>query len=303
MVRAVTAARCVTLSAVATFAALFAGVVAAPPVAAATPPPIYLVLGASASVGVQPTAARPHGQPTDAGYGDDLVAFEHSRWPGLAVVHLGCPGATTGTMLDGGWRCAYPQGSQLGAAVAFLRAHPSTVLVTVDLGFNDLLRCMRHEVVDAACTDHALATVHDRMLQILSALRAAAPPGADIVGMDHYDPYLGDYVMGPAGQAFANASLSVMQRLDDVLRSTFRSAGAPMAGVASAFALSDRQPVTLPGLGTVPSDVGRTCALTWMCASAPLGHNIHPNDEGYRKIAAAIAEAVAGSVGEAAATS
>jgi len=45
----------------------------------------------------------------------------------------------------------------------------------------------------------------------------------------------------------------------------------------------------------VPRDVARTCELTFMCNGPPLGHNLHPDDAGYRAIASAIAEAVAGS--------
>ena len=66
-----------------------------------------------------------------------------------------------------------------------------------------------------------------------------------------------------------------------------------MAEVASAFDLTDRDQTSWSGLGTVPADVARTCALTWMCDPPPLGHNPHPDDAGYRTIAAAIAEAVA----------
>jgi lysophospholipase L1-like esterase len=272
-------------------AGVLVGLWSGPPAGATAAPPYLLALGGSASVGVQPTAAHPRGQPTTSGYAEDLVPLERQRWPGLTVVHLGCPGATTVTMLDGGGHCAYADGSQLSAAEAFLRVHPSTVLVTVDLGFNDLLVCMRHEVVDATCVDGALTTVRDQLGPILSALRGAGPD-ATIVGVGHYDPYLGDDVRGPAGQAFAAASLGVMERLDDTLRAVYRAAGVPMADVAAAFAMRDRQPVTRAGLGTVPADVAETCALTWMCDPPPLGHNPHPDDAGYRIIAAAIAGAV-----------
>lgn len=264
-----------------------------------TAPPYVLALGGSASVGFQPTAAHPRGQRTDDGYAEDLVPLERHRWPGLAVVHLGCPGATTATMLLGGGHCRYAQGDQLRAAQAFLRSHPSTVLVTVDLGFNDLLRCLHHEVVHPTCVDMKLALVHDQLARILEGIKAATPAGARIVGVGHYDPYLGDYFRGSGGQAFAIASLNVMERLDATLRSDYAAAREPIADVAAAFELSDRQHVRWSGLPTVPTDVARTCALTWMCDRPPLGHNLHPDDAGYRAIASAIAAAVSGSSGRA----
>jgi lysophospholipase L1-like esterase len=253
-----------------------------------------LALGGSASVGFQPTLAHPHGQATSFGYADDLVPLEQQRWPGLTVVHLGCPGATTATTLEGGGKCPYTEGSQLQAAEAFLQAHPTTVLVTIDLGFNDLLSCLRHEVVNAPCVDESLSAVHDQLAQILTGIKAAAPSGADLVGVGHYDPYLGDYLRGPGGQAFAVASLNVMDRLDATLRSDYTAAGVPIANVASAFDLGDHHDMRWSGLPTVPTDVARTCALTWMCNPPPLGRNLHPDNAGYRAIASAIAAAVAG---------
>ena len=133
-------------------------------------------------------------------------------------MHLGCPGATTVTMLDGGGHCRYLEGTQLGAAEAFLRTHPTTVLVTVDLGFNDLLPCMRHEFVDAACVDGALATVHDQLGQILArdqGRRHRRVPWSS--GSATTTPISGITSRVPGGQAFSAASLGVMERLDETL--------------------------------------------------------------------------------------
>ncbi len=232
-------------------AAVLIGICSGPSAGAAAAPPYLLALGGSASVGFQPTAAHPRGQPTSSGYAEDLVPLEQRRWPGLTVVHLGCPGATTVTVLNGGGHCRYAEGTQLSAAEAFLRDHPSTALVTVDLGFNDLLPCLRHEVIDATCVDGALTTVHDQLGQILTRIEAAAPPGTVVVGVGHYDPYLGDYLEGAAGQAFSARSFDVMERLDDTLRSVYRSARVPMADVASAFEVTEPRPrdTSRPGHG------------------------------------------------------
>ncbi len=76
-----------------------------------------------------------------------------------------------------------------------------------------------------------------------------------MIGVGHYDPYLGDAVHGPAGQAFAQASLGVIVRLNDVLRAAYTQAGMPMANVGAAFELRDRARSTCRDWGQ--------CPLTW----------------------------------------
>jgi hypothetical protein len=251
-------------------------------------PNFYVALGGSGSVGVQPTAALPGGRPTDDGYANDLFEMERSNWADLRLVKLGCPGETTMTMLEGGSHCHYRTGSQLSEALSFLHFHPSTVLMTVDLGFNDLIPCLVRQQVDEACVTREIVIVHEQLAQILKSLQAANVPGLRIIGVGHYDPYLADYLDGPAGRAFAMDSLGAISRLNDVLRSTYADAGIPMADVASVFDISDTAVTTQVGTQTVPEDVARTCTLTWMCTPAPLGPNPHPDDEGYRAISQAI---------------
>ncbi len=261
--------------------------------AATAAPPFDLAVGGSGSVGFQPTLTHPHGEATDSGYTDDLAAREAARWPGLTLVRIGCPGITTLTMINGGGNCSYHDGTQLQTALDFLHAHPSTALVTVDLGFNDVVRCLHDMNLNSECVASGLAAVQDQLPHILAALRQAAPANAQIVGVGHYDPYLGDAVRGAAGQLFAQASLVVIDRLNDIMRAAYTKAGLPMADVGAAFDLGDTTPVVAPGLGTVPTDVARVCAMTWMCAAPPMGPNQHPNDTGYRAMAAALAAALA----------
>jgi lysophospholipase L1-like esterase len=288
--------RMVATGAVAAASVLGAGVASAVRAGAAAPapdPPYLVAIGGSGSVGFQPTPAHPEGEATDGGYANDLLEAERAtRWSDLALVHFGCPGETTATMLDGGDKCHAVSGSLLSDVVSFLHAHPTTVLLTIDLGFNDIRPCLRHDAIDAACVTGALATVQAQLSTIVATVRAAAPPGMRIVGVGHYDPYLADSLRGPAGQQFAGRSLDVITRLNDVMADAYAAAGVPMANVASAFDMTSTQATAHPGLGTVPHNVAQTCTLTWMCAAAPLGPNTHPNVDGYHAIAAAIEAAL-----------
>jgi hypothetical protein len=263
---------------------------AAGPVAG--PVEYYLDLGGSASVGFQPTAARPDGQPTDTGYANDLLTIERARWHALQLVQLGCPGETTGTFLNGGDPCRPVGETQLSQAVTFLHTHPDTVLVTVDLGFNDLDRCLASHLVNEACLTQRLDLIDQQLPPILAALRAAAGPTVRIVGVGHYDPYLGTYLHGGSDIAFSEDSVAAIERLDGTLHAVYAAAGVPMADVGRAFEITHNEPVDLAGVGDVPRNVAQTCALTWMCTSASRRAKQHPDDAGYQVIAQAIADVI-----------
>ncbi|HEX3565984.1 MAG TPA: SGNH/GDSL hydrolase family protein [Acidimicrobiales bacterium] len=262
--------------------------------AAPAAPAFYLDVGGSASVGFQPTVASPRGQSTDSGYANDLVNQERANWPTLQLQEVGCPGATTDTVLEGGGHCAYPDGTQLATAVDFLRDHPTTVLVTVDLGFNNMRSCIEGGQIDQPCVDQSISLVDQQLPVILSALREAGSPGLRIVGIGHYDPYLGSYLRGPTGRVLAPESLDAVTRLDQALRSIYAADGIPMADVAGSFNSASTDPTMLAGVGMVPRDVARICSLTWMCSAKPFGPNQHPNADGYRVITQAIMAALAG---------
>jgi lysophospholipase L1-like esterase len=268
------------------------GALSATPAAAAAPAEYYLDLGGSASVGFQPTAARPDGQPTDSGYANDLLPIERARWRDLQLVQFGCPGETTASFLYGGDRCRPAGQTQMGEALDFLHLHPGTVLVTLDLGFNDIHGCFSFHVVDPDCLAQRLALVRQQLPQIVSALRAAGGPDLEMVGLGHFDPYLGDWVHGGANQTFAEASVAAVDRLDTTLRTIYAASDVPMAEVGRAFQIDQTNPTPLNGDGDVPQNVARTCTLTWACTSAPRTAKQHPNNLGYQVIAQAIAAVV-----------
>ncbi len=259
------------------------------PAGAATATPFYLALGGSASVGFQPTLDNPKGAPTTQGYANDVVSFEASRGVAVQLTQLGCPGETTTSMLYGGDRCYASGDTQLAEAIAFLQAHRDDQgLVTVDLGFNNVRRCLEGQVVHEACVDSAIDAVRSDLPMILTYLKNAAGPGVSFVGVGHFDPFLADALSGPAGQALALASVGVIDRLNGALKSVYGAAGIPMAEVAGVFEDGGVVHQRSDGSHDVATDVTYTCELTWMCQAAPYGPNMHPNAAGYATIATAI---------------
>lgn len=273
-----------------------AGIAAAPSAGAATTdltPAFYLALGASVSVGVQPTIEVPHGEPTDRGYANDLVAIEMAKGVALQLTKLGCPGESAATFIYGGDKCYTGTDTQLTAAVSFLQSHQNQDgIVTIDLGFNTMAPCVTTMVVDSTCVANKSALLRSQLGQIITTLRAAAGPNVTFVGVGHYDPYLTRSFANQRGKVFASHSIGFIGSLNIALRDTYSSFAVPMADVAAAFAVTDHKHVSLVGHGHVPTNVANDCRLTWLCAPRPFGPNIHPNDAGYQVIAEAIADAL-----------
>ena len=257
------------------------------------PATYYLALGDSLAQGVQPDAAGVSVE-TQQGYPDQLYAALRPAHPGLRLVKLGCPGETTSTMIDGGI-CHYPGGSQLAAAVAFLRAHRGHVfLVTIDIGANDLEDCGNQpnilKVLSCFVTDVPGAV--SRLATIMARLRATAGPGVRIAGMSYYLPALAQWRDGSSGQAIAKLSERLEAGYNDLLQRVYANHDATVANVFGAFDSGDfSDQVRLPGIGTVPRNVALLCRWTWECAAPPRGPNQHANTAGYRVIARAFLQA------------
>ena len=261
------------------------------PPAAKPPPPTsyYLALGDSLSQGVQPDAAGAS-VVTGQGYPDLVYATLLASHPALRLVRLGCPGETTKTMMHGGI-CHYSAGSQLAAGTAFLRAHRGHVfLVTIDIGANDLEDCgNRPSLTQLASCIGQLPKATANVAAILASLRAAAGPGVRIVGMNYYLPALAEWRSGLLGRATAELSEKFAVAYDDLLKRAYGQAGITVANVFGAFETTNfGDPVTVPGIGSVPRNVARICQWTWECAPPPRGPNQHANAAGYRVIAGAI---------------
>jgi GDSL-like lipase/acylhydrolase family protein len=178
---------------------------------------LFLVsLGDSLSVGVQPDATGMN-QTTDKGYADVLHQLLLPAFPNLQLIKLGCPGETTVTMADGGI-CSYPAGSQLDAAKQFILAHQNEILlVTVDIGVNDLLTsgCIDQGPplnVDQACVQNFLQNVLPPHLTFVMNELFQTVSGAHIpiIGMNYYNPFVVIYfqVYPIVAQAIADQALA-----------------------------------------------------------------------------------------------
>jgi hypothetical protein len=249
--------------------------------------PFYLVIGASDSLGVQLSPSGHGTRRTSQGYANDVVAAEAARGVSLAMTQIGCPGESTFTMINGGDRCYSGTNTQLATAIAFLSSHRSdTGLVTIDLGFNNLIPCFANGSPDPTCIANLLPKLRLDMVTILTALKAAAGPHVTFVGLDHFNPYLASAVAGASGRTIANQSVAKFTTLNRTLYDVYGSFGVTIAHVAAAFHLADSDPVHSHGT-RVPSDALHVCSLTYMCSSrhAP---NFHPDSRGYQIIANAI---------------
>ena len=271
------------------------GVTAATVTAAGTPSDAryYVALGDSLSTGYQPVL-RGQGIETHSGYVDDIYSRERPHTHDLELVDFGCPGDTTTSLVTGignyaladRLHCDRSGGSQLSAALAFLRSHdePGKVpLITLDIGINDLNRCSRLPS-PSSCLQAGEQSISTNLPRILRELHEAAPTGTDFAAMTLYDTYLGKRAAAGATEADAEAFFDAYREANATITTDDATAGFHTAGVADAFDTYDAAPAAWRGT-QVATNVARACGLTWSCSPPPIGHNIHPNDRGYRVIA------------------
>ena len=235
----------------------------------------YLALGDSLAFGFQFDKFNENFPSVPAsifstGYVDALAGMLQEIRPGITTVNYGCSGETSHTFIQGG--CLYTasgfplhdpyDGSQLSAALTFLRAHRGQVSpITINLGTNDLNALTASCGSDLSCYFEngpaVLNNIATNLDYILSQLRAAAPD-AEIITFTNYDvAFLFDPRLAQLTEAF-----------NSVVVSTAAASSVRVADVFGAFN-SGPQPTTL-------------CALTFVCT--PL-QDSHPTDLGYEVIA------------------
>jgi lysophospholipase L1-like esterase len=231
-----------------------------------SPQSYYLALGDSIAYGFQPTKANAAPAAVDTGYVDLFASRLRKLSPKLDVVNYGCPGESAVTFARGG--CDWLKhggklhdqfrGSQLKAALSFLRAHSGEVSpITVTLWGNDLPLPLSQ---NAKRAPSAITSFARRFSSILRQLRVAAP-NAEIIVTGAWNP-----------EADRLAESEELYRsVDAAIR---RSATASRARIANMFKALD-------GPGNARAQRARLCALTFYCSKG----DQHPTDAGYRAMA------------------
>jgi len=252
---------------------------------------LYLAVGDSLAAGYQPDLPGDH---TDREGGYAGVVRDALTAPGGGhpeLVNTGCPGETAESFLTGG-RCEYPEGSQVAAAEQVLAGRADEgagVLVTVQLGANDVQRCVRLDrqqaSVDEACVTAGLQQVGTALPEALTRLKAAAPQ-AEVVVLDYYNPFVVAALLGGTFEPLAARSQQAQTELNALIDRTAQESGDAVARVGAAFAAADLPPTTgasgATGTSTTRVPLGPICSWTWMCADPP---DIHATTEGYRVMA------------------
>lgn len=219
------------------------------PAHAATRGPIYLSLGDSVPM-----------WDGNQSFPNLLTGYFQKDVPHLKLVNMACSGETTDSMMAGS-TCA-PGGSQLKNAVDFLRAHQGQIaLVTMDIGGNDVVGCV-YASYPSTCLTQRLVTMKAHLSFILDALRLAVGFNVPIVGMNVFDPLLGDWLGPGASRTLAlQAGLNGVPVLNQAMDMDYGVAAAPVADVQSAFDSTDMTHFVGSRWGRVPVAVARACTL------------------------------------------
>jgi len=248
--------------------------------------PRYLALGDSITFGFinnagfeYVNAANFIGFPTYASLGANMN-----------VANAACPGETTASFLsssgiDNGCREFRTLGAplhvpysstQLDFALAFLKSHPQTRLVTVGLGGNDVILLSTACSGDLTCIQTGLAAVTANMETILSDLRATGFTGTMIV-VNYYSTNYSDPIQ-----------TAIITLLNKALEVASAQQGAVIADVFSAFQSA--------------TGGGNTCTFGLLNGSfSPTNQftcDIHPSQSGQMLIGQVVAQTFAAAKSE-----
>ncbi len=213
-----------------------AGAAAAPGTASHEARGVYLALGDSVAFGYRPLTVTPPATYLDARNFTSYANYT-AKATGLRLVNASCPAETTATMLsataaDFGCRqyrslfplhASYP-GTQLRYALRFLKTHPATRLVTLNIGANDVSQCLATPGCDVPA---AVAQVATNVSRMLHRLRTEAHYQGTIVTLTYYQP--------------PQDPLSLVKEINAALVTATRRHGGEVANGLSAFQVASRR--------------------------------------------------------------
>lgn len=159
----------------------------------------YVAMGDSVPFGFSPLVpvAQRANPNVFIGYPEEFATQHH-----LSLTNLSCPGETSGSLISrtnpdngcGRYRSRFPLhttyvGAQLAYAIAFLKSHPDTELVTISIGHNDLLlmekACNNVEACELGALPGVLARLAQNLTTIATEIRAAGY-GGSLVAVTYY---------------------------------------------------------------------------------------------------------------------
>jgi lysophospholipase L1-like esterase len=221
-----------------------------------------------------------------------LTGYYRKDVPHLELVNMACSGESTQSMIAHS-DCA-PGGSQLKNAVDFLRQHRGSVaLVTMDIGGNDVVYCIGQRD-STTCVTNGLHTMAAQLTYILDALHQAAGPNVPIVGMNVYNPLLGDLLGPESSRALAAEAIAALPTLNQDMDNDYGVSPSPVADVQDSFDATELTHFVSSKWGRVPIAVARACTLLDITChkGQSEGFGDDPNDAGAKVIAKAFEQAI-----------
>ncbi|HYH71655.1 MAG TPA: SGNH/GDSL hydrolase family protein [Nocardioides sp.] len=247
----------------------------------AGPAGLYVALGDSLAAGYQPGGAELR----DTAYPALTATRLQAAGGELTLENLGCSGETTTSLVEGG-RCDFAAGSQLEQAEKLLRGSEDVSLVTIDIGGNDLLRCVRGGAqIDTACVTAGVRTVRKNLPTILERLRSAAGDDVPVLVLGYYNPWLAAKALNQPVKG-VDAAAKAYTALSAAIESAADASGTTFVGLDTAFSTNDTTPTTINGR-SVPKNAAQICTLTNICTA----RDIHLTDEGAATVARVLAKA------------
>ena len=220
-----------------------------------------MALGDSLAAGYQPGGAELR----DTAYPALTASRLGAGGDELTLENLGCSGETTTSLVKGG-KCDFASGSQLEQAETLLKRSEDVALVTIDIGGNDLLRCVRGGAqIDTACVKSGVATVTKNLPAILERLRTAAGDDVPVLVLGYYNPWLAAKALDQPVKG-VDAAAKAYTGLSAAIEAAATKSGTTFVGLDEAFSTNDTTPTTINGR-TVPENAAKICTLTNICTA------------------------------------